>query len=135
MGRTWILLPYLMSGKAFIDTMSPRRTLRLFLTHLFIQTFSGATLLSDRATQTVCFLRLPVTLTVSPRKRFNSFIVVLQVKIKMCTNHRKYDNRIVVINGIFDNQTIAFSPGSRFLFPKRTNELYKHKLIYIVTVI
>ena len=55
-------------------TMSPRRTRRLFLTTWFIRILSSVTVSSDSTIQTLSFLFLPLSRTVSPRKSCSSSI-------------------------------------------------------------
>lgn len=75
MGKTWILLPYLTSGQGWIDTTSDKRTLRLFLTFLFMRIFSSLHVSSERTIQTVSFLRFPFSKTVSPLNNWSSSIL------------------------------------------------------------
>ena len=57
-------------------TISPRRTLRLFRTHLLILILSSVTVSSDRTMQTVSRLLLPFRRTVSPLNNWSSSILV-----------------------------------------------------------
>lgn len=75
MGSTWILLPYLTSGHGCTDTTSDKRTRKLFLTTRFIRIFSSGQVSSDSTIQTVSFLRLPFSSTVSPRNSCSSSIL------------------------------------------------------------
>lgn len=74
-GSTWIRFPYLTSGQGWIHTTSDRRTLRLFLTILFMRIFSSGQLSSASTIQTVSFLRFPLRRTVSPRNNLSSSIL------------------------------------------------------------
>ena len=62
------------SGQDWMATMSPRRTRRLFLTTRFIRILSSVTVSSDSTIQTLSFLFLPLSRTVSPRKSCSSSI-------------------------------------------------------------
>ena len=71
MGRTWTLLPYLMSEQAVMETTSPNRSLKLFRTTRFIRILSSDTVSSERTMQTVSFRFFPLSKTESPRNNSN----------------------------------------------------------------
>lgn len=73
-GKMWIRLPYLTSGHDWIETMSDKRTRKLFRTTRFMRIFSFGHVSSERTMQTVSFRLLPFNSTVSPRKSCNSSI-------------------------------------------------------------
>mmetsp|Transcript_2596 Transcript_2596/g.7813 ORF Transcript_2596/g.7813 Transcript_2596/m.7813 type:complete len:376 (+) Transcript_2596:1351-2478(+) len=74
-GRMCTLLPYLTSGHGWTDTMSPSRTLRLFLTTRLHRIFSSGQSSSTSTTHTVVRLFFPFRSTVSPRKSCSSSIL------------------------------------------------------------
>ena len=71
MGRTWTLLPYLMSEQAVMETTSPNRSLKLFRTTRFIRILSSDTVSSERTMQTVSFRFFPLSKTESPLNNSN----------------------------------------------------------------
>ena len=77
-GKICTRFPYLTSGHDWMETMSERRTRKLFLTTRFMRIFSLGHVSSDKTMQTVSLRRLPFKSTVSPRKSCNSSIFVCE---------------------------------------------------------
>lgn len=75
MGKMCILFPYLTSGQDWIETISDRRTRKLFLTTRFMRIFSSGQASSESTMQTVSLRRFPFSNTVSPLNNCSSSIL------------------------------------------------------------